>query len=349
MANKTARQKTFDANKAQFQSALSQMNTGLSAFQQNSAVIEGYLAEAKKIQDANAAAAAAGAANAAANKEQDRKQAKAYLESWLTTFFDPVRDKDTIKAMMGWVDGQILDDQPTEAIMLNIRQQPFYQQRFAGNEGLRKAGLAELTPEQYLQAEQSYSDLLHRANLGDLATRSNFASMIGGQVSATELSDRISNVYLRIKNADSALRDEMQRLGELGNLNASDFAAALLMGNEGAASLQRKIATAEVSTEFTSRGMQSALGASELANLGVTRDQARAGAEYVGKGTQRLSQLTDVYGGSTAGLQSELEKEAFKGMESQRRKKLTEQEQAAFAGSSGSFGGSLGSQTLGNF
>ena len=289
------------------------------------------------------------AGQAAAAKAANKAEARAELEAWLNTFFDASRDKDTISAMMQFVDGELTNDTPTSAIMLNIRKQPFYQQRFAGNEGLRKAGLAELNPAEYLQAESTYAEIMARGNVGDLANRQNFAALIGGQVSAIEFQDRVTNVYQRIKNADSALKDEMQRLGQLGNLTASDFASALLMGKEGAESLKRKIATAEVSTEFTLRGAQSAIGAEELAKLGVSREQARAGAEYAVKGTQRLGQLADIYQADKTGIQSELESEAFKGLASERRKKLTQQESAAFSGSSGTGTPSLGSSSMGMF
>jgi hypothetical protein len=269
----------------------------------------------------------------AANREQ--KEARAELEAWLSTFFDPARDADTIKALMGFVDSELINDTPSAAIMLNIRKQPFYIERFKGNIGLRSANLPELNPAEYLAYEKTAAEYLASAGLGDIATRGNFAALIGGAVSTAELQDRVVKVYGRIKNADQALKDEMQRLGELGNLTASDFAAAMLTGKEGAASLQRKIATAEVSTEFTQRGLQSALGAQDLAAAGVTRQQAMAGAEYTRQGTQRLTDLASIYGDNRNGIQGELESEAFKGLASERRKKLAQQESAAFSGSSG--------------
>lgn len=265
----------------------------------------------------------------------DKKEARAELEAWLTTFFDPTRDADTIRALMGFVDSELINDTPAAAIMLNMRKQPFYMERFKGNEGLRAAGLPELDPSQYLAYEKTAAEYMQSAGLGSIATRNNFAALIGGVVSPAELQDRIVNVYSRIKNADQQLKDEMQRLGELGNITAADFAAAMLTGKEGADSLKRKIATAEVSTEFTARGLQSAYGAADLAAAGVTREQAMAGAEYAKTGTQRLTDLSSIYGYNQSGIQKELEGEAFKGLASERRKKLTQQESAAFSGSSG--------------
>lgn len=279
--------------------------------------------------------------------QRRRVSAKASLEAWLKTFFDATKDSDVIRSMMSFVDQQVTADIPEDAIMINIREQQFYKARFKGNEGLRAAGMAELDPADYLRAERQYADILNAANLNTLAQRDTFASLIGGQVSAVELEDRVTNVYQRIKNADTALKDEMARLNQLGNITSADFAAALLTGKEGAASLRRKIAQAEVSTEFTQRGLTSAMGIEELANLGVTREQARQGAEYARMGTQRLTTLGSIYGVQSAEIQRELEQEAFKGLESQRRKQLTAQERAAFAGSAGTGMPSLGSSAAG--
>lgn len=298
------------------------------------------MTEGERLRQANLAAE-----NVAVQRQ--RVSAKASLEAWLKTFFDATRDADVIQSMMTFADQQLTADIPEDAIVLNIRQQPFYKARFKGNEGLRAAGMQELNEEDYLRAERQYADILNAANLNTLAQRDTFASLIGGQVSAVELEDRVTNVYQRIRNADQALKDEMARLNQLGNITSADFAAALLTGKEGAASLRRKIAQAEISTEFTQRGLTSAMGAQELANLGVSREQARAGAEFARMGTERLTTLGSIYGVQSTEIQRELEQEAFKGLESQRRKQLTAQERAAFAGSAGTGTPSLGTSAAG--
>lgn len=284
---------------------------------------------------------------AAEKKQREDRAARASLQSWLGTFFDPTADAKMINDLMAFIDQQITEDVPAEAITLNIRGQKFYQERFAGNEALRKKGLPELTPEQYLLFERQYSEVLRQSGLERLATRQNFASLIGGEVSNVELQDRVTNVYSRIVNADAALRSELQTLKSSTNITDADLAESLLMGKEGASILKRKISMAEIGAEFTPRGLKSALGAEELVNLGVTREQARAGAEMARIGTERLGVLSDVYGVSKTGLQAELETEAFKGLESQRRRKLTEMEKSAFAGSAGTGTPSLGRTSAG--
>lgn len=276
-----------------------------------------------------------------------RVSALAGLQSWLKTFFDPVKDAKIITELTNFMRSQKEEDIPDEAVMINIREQPFFQERFKGNKALRDAGMAELDPETYLSYEKQYANTLNTANLGPLARQDIFASLIGGQVSPTELEDRVTNVYKRIANADTALKEEMRRLKQLGNIDTADFAAALLTGKEGADSLKRKIAQAEISTEFTQRGLTSALGIEELANLGVDRSAAALASERIRTGTRRLTDLASIYGVQSAEIQKELEQESFKGLESQRRKQLTAQERAAFAGSAGTGTPSLGSSAAG--
>jgi hypothetical protein len=51
--------------------------------------------------------------------------------------------------------------------------------------------------------------------------------------------------------------------------------------------------------------------------------------------------LANIYGSQTEGLQQELEKEQFTGLQSERRKKLSRKEIASFAGQSGTASVSL--------
>lgn len=296
----------------------------------------------------NASSAASAKALYDEQVTRSRKAARDQVTSWMKTLFDESdpTDKMFIDSANAFIQSQIDEDVPSDAVMLNMRSQKFYQQRFAANETLRKKGLAEMDPGEYLAAERAYSQTLKSAGLSGISTRSNFAKLIGGEVSNLELADRITNVYDRINNADTELSKQLGGLFNLG-LSKSDLAEALLTGDEGAASLKRKVSLAEIRSEFAPRGIQSALGEQELLNLGVTREQARTGAEYAKQGTQQLGRLSEIYKMDSTDLQKELEMEAFKGTESQRRKQLLAREKAAFSGSSGVGQPSLGRSSSG--
>jgi hypothetical protein len=205
--------------------------------------------------------------------------------------------------------------------------------------------------EEYLQAENQYNEVLKRFNLGDLAQRDTFSTLISGQVSAAELTDRVVNVYDRIRNADPALRSEIDRVESLsrGQLSDADFAKALLTGETGANELKRKISTAEISAEARQRNL-SVARAQELQQLGVTREEARAGFETIAQARPVFEKLTGIYDREQLDpeqSQTELEREVFQGMASERRKRVTQQEQATFSGRSGLASSALSSQRAG--
>jgi hypothetical protein len=273
----------------------------------------------------------------AAATERRRTAARDELRLWLSTFFE--EGSAEYQAAKTYIDQQVALDNTPDAVFLSIRGEKFYQIRFKGNEGRRAAGLAEYSPAEYLQAENAYSEALRRFGLERLATRDTFGNLIGGMVSPDELAERVTTVYDRIQNADAPLRAELQRLKTTANLTDQDLAETLLLGKEGAASLQRKIAQAEIRAEATTRGLTSRLGDVELERRGITRAQAAAGFEQVATELQPLERLSQIYERQAptpaADLQTELEQEALLGQTSQRRRRLAMQEAAMFAGSAG--------------
>jgi hypothetical protein len=228
-----------------------------------------------------------------------------------------------------------------------------FSRRFSGNVDLVKKGIEPLNAETYLAQEKAYREALVTRGLGELANRSTFGQLVGNQVSAFELEDRVAKVFDIYDSADTGLKSELQTTLKLDPLSTrTSVAKALLLGDKGATELQRQIRTAEVGTEARSRGLDVS-AASELAGMGVTREQARAGFEQIALTQPRLTQLSEMYTSTTpdaSGLQRELEREQFQGMQSQRRRRLTEQEQSAFMGQSGTAGStSLGRRRTGSY
>jgi hypothetical protein len=275
------------------------------------------------------------------------------LKETIKQYFTMSGDDKFVDELSAIIDGYAKEGFDSSTISVMLPQTAPYKVRFSGNEARIKAGLSALKPSDYLTAEESYNEILKRFNLGDLSTRDIFSSLIGGQVSADELADRVVNVYDRIRNADPALRAELDRVEGLdGNITDADFAKALLTGEAGAAQLKRKISTAEITSEARIRKLNVG-SAEQLQQLGVTREQARAGFEQIALTQPRLTQLSEIYTGETpeaTELQTELEAEQFQGLQSQRRRRLAEQEQTAFMGQSGTAAGvSLGRRRKGQF
>lgn len=275
------------------------------------------------------------------------------LKETIKQYFTLAGDDKFVDELSAIIDGYAKDGFDSSTISVMLPQTAPYKVRFSGNETRIKAGLSALKPSDYLSAEESYNEILKRYNLGDLAKRDTFSSLIGGQVSADELADRVVNVYDRIRNADTALRAELDRVEGLdGNITDADFARALLTGEAGAAQLKRKISTAEITAEARIRKLNVG-SAEQLQQLGVTREQARTGFEQIALTQPRLTQLSEIYTKETpeaTGLQKELEAEQFQGMQSQRRRQLAEQETTAFMGQSGTASGiSLGRRRSGSY
>lgn len=267
----------------------------------------------------------------------------------LRLLFTNPEDEATIQQLASFIDEQILNDISPSEIEINLRNTSAYKSRFAGNEALKAAGFNPLSEAEYLQQESTYTEALVAYGLGNLATRSNFASLIGGNVSPAELTDRIINVYDRINNADDALANELRGMKDTFGLRNSDLASALLSGKEGAATLKRQIAQAEIGAEATTRGLKSALGTSELQKLGVNRQQAAQGFEAVRQTMGAAENLANIYGVQTNDLQKQLEQEQFQGLESQKRKQLAQKQVEQFSGQSGNLTGQNIKSVAGNF
>lgn len=260
--------------------------------------------------------------------------------------FTSADDADFISSLASFIESQILNDIPMNEITMNLRDTEPYKQRFAGNEARKLAGLQPLTEEQYLAQEAQYTNLLRANGLSELANRNTYAQLISGDVSAVELEQRVVNVYDRIRYADPDLKKELDRMRQF-NITDKDVLKAMLTGEEGSRQLERKIALAELNAEATSRGLTSTMGAEDLLARGVNRQQASQGFEAVKQAKAGLEKLGSIYGQDVVGLQSELEKEQFSGLASQRRKNLTRQEAGTFSGKSGALTGQNISSSVG--
>jgi hypothetical protein len=233
------------------------------------------------------------------------------------------------------------------ALTLALQQSPEYKERFSGLEKYKQNFASDiaagrkaqpLTPSQYIKAEQEYQEVLSRYGLKDLASQGTFSELIGGDVSAIELKDRVENVYDKIRNADSVLKEQLTTY--FPTLTEADFAKSLLTGKnpeDMASSLKRRVSQAEISSEAARAGLGGlTVGrAAELEQMGLTRTIARAGYSRIAEQQTVLNKLGSIYQQDVTGLQTELEAEQFQGLASQRRKKLEQTEQATFAGRSG--------------
>ena len=245
--------------------------------------------------------------------------------------------------------------------VIQLRQTPEYKQRFLGNEGRRAKGLYAYSEAEYLQAEQTYRDLLSQSGLESLAGADTFSKLIGGAVSPAETQARIQDVFNKIDNADPQLREQIggyltgYGIGD-PNIQRTQLASALLMGGTSAQDLVRNIEKAQIKTAALTSGMTLA-----EENISSLQKQLETAKTYDVYGTSKKAfgelaqtmptteKLAQIYGQDTTNLSSELQQEAFFGLASQRRKKLQEKEQATFSGQAGTTTASLAQKSTGAF
>ena len=227
-----------------------------------------------------------------------------------------------------------------------------FQTRFSGNKARFAAGKTVLSPGEYLAAERTYSQVLQSYGVASLATKTTMSNFISGDISAAEVADRVGLAIDRVKNADPFTKAALAEY--YPSLNQTDIVSALLDPAEGLPALKRKVQIAEIggaakiqglttgltTTSGVASGYQGvttgSLGAESLAQFGITQEEARKGYQTVAEIAPRAEFLSSISGGEDY-TRLEAEQEAFLGLASAKRKRLslTEQEQSRFAGQSG--------------
>jgi LysM repeat protein len=235
-----------------------------------------------------------------------------------------------------------------------------FQTRFPANKARAAAGKSVLSPSEYLSAERRYTEVMKSYGVANLATRDKLNSFITNDISATEVADRVGLAVNRVQNADADTKAALALY--YPSINQTDIVSALLDPTEGLPALQRKIQISEIGGAAIAAGLKKVdatgalekiniqMGQEALANLGVTKEQARAGFQQVAEITPRADFLSEISPGENYG-QLQAEQEAFQGLASAKRARLslTAQEQARFGGSAGTTKGSLASQSRGSF
>lgn len=217
-----------------------------------------------------------------------------------------------------------------------------FQKRFSANKKRAAAGKPVLSAAEYLQAERTYTQVMQSYGVANLAKPETLSSFIEKDISAAEVADRVGLAISRVQNADADTKKALAEYYPM--LNQTDIVSAMLNPAEGLPALQRKVQIAEIGGAALAQGIKTQegktnikMGAEALADLGITKEQARAGFEQVAEVTPRGSFLTEISASGQKYGQLQAEQEAFQGLASAKRARqaLTAEEQARFAGASG--------------
>jgi hypothetical protein len=227
-------------------------------------------------------------------------------------------------------------DGATEAtITLALQDTEEYKVRFKANTARLKAGLQVLQPADYLNLEDGYRQVLRSYGLTQFSTDEYVQQFISNDVSAKELSDRVSIATQRVQNADPAVLRQLQSYYGIG---PKDAIAYILDPNQQITKIQRQVAAAEVGVAAAKQGLQSDVKVSEqLAAQGIDQAMAQKGYATIADYLPTAEKLSQIYGEVGKYDQSTAEQDVFNQLASAQRtrKKLTETEIAAFSGASG--------------
>jgi LysM repeat protein len=298
-------------------------------------------AKKKELQDA---------ADKKAQEERDlaqKRDAFAVIKSTLTTYGFTAAE---IAELSTFIEAGLTNAKMgPEQLKLDMRELPTYKARFSGNTTRVAAGLNALSESDYLQQENDYSEIFKMYGVGNLSSRSQFSSLIGGNISVTEVTKRIDTAVKRVKNADPAVLTTLRTL--YPNITDTDIVSYFLKPGEMLPELERKTTVAEIGATAGQFGMKETglTRFEDLQRYGVTLASARAGYGTIAEELPGATKLGNVYSetGVTYG-QTEAEAEQFKSSAEAKRKKekLIETEKSSFKGSAGLNTGGLSTQYL---
>ena len=173
---------------------------------------------------------------------------------------------------------------------------------------------------------------------------------IENDISAAELSDRVSTAVQRVQNADPAIG---RTLRDYYGIGQTDLVAYVLDPNQQLQKIERQVAAAEIGTVARRQGLEAGVTVSEqLAAQGISQAQAQKGYATIADILPTSEKLSQIYGTTLEGYgQVEAEQEVFNTLASAQRKRqrLIGREVAEFTGQSGITRGSLGTATGGQY
>jgi hypothetical protein len=221
-----------------------------------------------------------------------------------------------------------------DTISILLQDTTEYKTRFAGNEARKKAGLPVLSPAEYLSTEASYKQIMSSAGLpsGFYDQPSDFSDWIGKDVSPTEIQSRVDLATQATVLANPTYKQALNAMG----IQDDQLTAYFLDQSKALPYLQKAAATAQIGAEALSQGLTfDQTYSADLATLGISRDEAKAGYSNIAGERVPLQSLAGIYGDTWT--QREAEQAVFESNASEinKRKGLISKEVGQFSGTTG--------------
>jgi hypothetical protein len=254
--------------------------------------------------------------------------------------------------------GLIISGASPSEFTIKLRETDAYKKRFAANEARIKNGLRALSEAEYIRNEDAYQEVMRRRGLppeyyskGDMGIQKGFQNLIAGDVSSTELEDRIVTAQDRVLNANPEIAATLKQF--YPGISNGDILAYALDPANAINAIKRKVTAAEIGAAAGIYGLSATVGrAEQLAGAGVTEAIAQQGFKTISQGQPRGGVLAQYYKQDPY-TQETAEQEYF-GLTGAReaemqRKKLTSLEKATFGGQTGVTSGALARDRAGAY
>ncbi len=202
------------------------------------------------------------------------------------------------------------------------------QDRLAKGEAIEVPTIAE-----YFKSESAMGDVLREAGMGDIATQSLLGKVLGLGKSVLEVTNLITDTFASIDNAPEALKKDLQTY--FPGVSRTDIAKALLMGEEGAQALNKKIAGISTLSAAKTQGVSVSMAtAADIAAMGNDYGKSLTGFRTVkqlerGQGLGKMSGIDFTQQDAIA---AQFQSNASA---TEKIRKIGEEEQNRFSGRSG--------------
>jgi hypothetical protein len=222
-----------------------------------------------------------------------------------------------------------------DTISILLQETPEYKQRFAGNELRKKAGLAVLSPADYLNTEASYRQIMASAGLPPTFYDSpaDFANWIGGDVSPTEIQNRVQLATAATTAADPYLRQQLQ---QFYGVDDAHITAYFLDQGKALPLLQKQEQAAAFGAEAARRGLTTDPNRMmDYVNQGFSQSQAAQGFQQVADELPNLQALSARFGVTFGQAEEEASVFGTNADSLNKKRGLVDNERALFGGASG--------------
>jgi hypothetical protein len=290
---------------------------------------------------------------AAAQAEKLRRAGQSAYDLLFSEF-----DRYGLGSLLEDVKGLIVTGADPAQLTLALRQTKAYQNRFAANKDRIANGLRALSEAEYITLEDQYQNVMRNYGLpasyytkDATGKQAGFEKFLAGDVSASELEDRISIAQKRVIDAAPQVKEALKQF--YPDIKDGEILAYTLDPAQGLANIQKKVLAAEIGGAAIGAGLGTGVTrAEELARYGVTAESAKQGYGAIGAGLERGRQLSSIYQQPDYN-QAVAEEEIFslpgQAQAGEKRKKIIGLEKATFGGQTGVSSGALSQNRAGSY